>query len=111
MAHFSSYDTSDGTATPLAANGTTIAGPIQTDVYSQLCGSIFADQAGTLYVEQSFDNGAHFDISVPITVTANAGQSFNETIIAPVAQVRFVNGGTDQGVMRLFVRAFGNRGT
>lgn len=107
MAHFGSYDTSNpqtGQA-PLGGNVTVILGPMQTDHAQIIAGSVFADQPGTLYVEQSFD-GTNFDVSWSSAITASAGVGFNETLLAPIVQVRYVNGATAQGVLRLFARTF-----
>jgi hypothetical protein len=204
MSHFAAYNTSDSTTgnTVLAANQTLILGPMQADTAQQVAGSIFTDQSGTLYIEQSFDNGDpnegspaylttalttgggaitslavsatpaalligatvvttnsaqgapdgtntqqwilsapaskgatslsvtsqtpnfnypvgsavlaggfSFDISNSTTITAatpgtGQGASFSQTILAPYVRIRYVNGGTAQGVFRLFSRTF-----
>src|SRR5512142_197780 len=102
---------------PLAASGDpdngdeVIVGPIQTGTNTNICGTIFADQDGTIYIEQTFD-GTNFDLSASYDITGGEGQGFNEPIIAPVAQVRFVNTtASPQDTFRLYVRAFGVRGT
>lgn len=108
MGRFDAYNTSDSTTghTPLLANGTVTLGPFQADVAVQISGSVYADVGGTLYIEQSFDNGAHYDVSASYTVTGGAGEGFTEAIIAPILQVRYVNGNSPQTVMRLFSRTF-----
>ena len=98
MAHFSS------TTTALNSGQTVTLGPFQTDRGQNITGTVFADQAGTLYIEQSFD-GTNWDKSTSISVSASAGQGFTEAIIAPIARVRYVNGGTNQGTFRLYARA------
>lgn len=107
MAHFGAYDTSNTTTgnTPLAANAEIILGPLQTDAAQRIAGSVFADQPGTLHIEQSFDN-QFWDVSATYSVTANAGQGFEEDIIAPNVRIRYTNGGSNQGVLRLFTRTF-----
>lgn len=107
MAHFGSYNTSDSKTGNLAlqANETVTLGPMQTDHAQNIAGSIFADQAGTLKIQQSFD-GEHWDISQSITVVASTGQGFNIAIIAPNVRVFYENGSVNQTVMRLFVRTF-----
>lgn len=99
MAHFGS------TTTPLGANGTITVGPIQTDTAQNIAGSVFSDKAGTLFIEQTFD-GINFDISVSQAVAANTPASFSQAIIAPVVQLRYVNGGVAQTAFRLYSRSF-----
>lgn len=113
MAHFSSNDSSDGSGVLLTANQQIILGPLQTDRAQKIAGSIFTDQPGTLYVEQSFDGGNNFDISSVYTVASSGGQvglsqgsGFEIDVIAPIIQIRYVNGGTNQGVFRLFSRTY-----
>ena len=57
MAHFLSYDTSDTTTgnAVLGNAGSITLGPIRADLAQYLTGSVFTDQSGTLYVQQSFD--------------------------------------------------------
>lgn len=69
-----------------------------------LTGTVFADQAGTLYIEQSYD-GTNWDVSTSYAITASDGKGFSEDVIAPFIRVRYVNGGTDQGAFRLYARA------
>lgn len=106
MGHFGSYSTTDDNQTPLIANQSITLGPLQSDRAQTVSGSVFSDQPGTLYVEQSFNNGTNWDVSVAINVVANAGQGFNQPLEAPVARLRYVNGATAQGVFRLFTRTF-----
>ena len=94
----------EATTTPLLTSGVFTSGTLITDTYDRAVGSVFADQAGTLYVEQSFD-GTNWDISKSISVTASAGQAFSEELVAPYFRARYVNGGTDQGAFRLRIRA------
>lgn len=91
------------TQTALGSNGTITLGPGVTDRADRITGSVFADQAGTLYIEQSFD-GSHWDVSTSISVTANDGNGFSEELVAPQVRVRYVNGGSAQGAFRLFSR-------
>lgn len=107
MAHFTSYNTSDKSTgnIPLQASETKTFGPMQTDRAQNIVGSIFADQVGTLKVQQSFD-GEHWDISQSFSVVASTGQGFNVAIIAPNVQLVYENGGVNQTVMRLFARTF-----
>jgi hypothetical protein len=90
------------TTTPLAANGTWTSST-DSSVYTRfICGSVYADQPGTLYVEQSPD-GTNWDISTSYSVSAGAGLSFSIEKVLPYARVRYVNGATAQTVFRLYV--------
>ncbi len=115
MAHFASYNTSDSTAgnAPLTAGQQIVMGPIQTDHAQKVALSLFADQPGTLYVEQSFDGGNNWDVSGVYNVAASGGQTtpgngigIGVDILAPWIQVRYVNGSTIQGAFRLFARTY-----
>jgi hypothetical protein len=59
MSIFGAYNTQDTTTgnTVLAANQTLIIGPLQTGVAQEVAGSVYTDQSGVLYIEQSFDAG------------------------------------------------------
>lgn len=73
MPHFGTYNTSDATTgnTPLVANGVVTFGPMQTDMAQNIVGSIFTDQAGTLFIEQSFDGAAAAGATVLTCATTN----------------------------------------
>ena len=66
----------------------------------------YADQAGTLYIEQSLDTGATYQpvlsqavtASVPVQLTSRLAGSFASTTLY---RVRYVNGATAQTVFRL----------
>lgn len=66
-------------------------------------GMVFADQAGTLHIEQSMD-GTNWDIDTSYTIAANDGKGFKEDIFAPYVRVRFVNGATPQTAFRITAR-------
>jgi hypothetical protein len=90
------------TTTPLTAGGSW-ASSVDSDVSAgRIVGSVFADQAGTLYVEQSPDN-ANWDVVDSFSVSANAGFGFSVEKVCPYARVRYVNGATAQTVFRLYV--------
>lgn len=65
-----------------------------------LFGSVFADKAGILHIEQSRD-GVNADVSEPIEVKAGDGQGFTEVLVADFWRVRYTNGGTKQTAFRL----------
>jgi hypothetical protein len=75
--------------------------PVQSNYQKILQGSVFADQAGTLYVEQSGDM-VNWDLQTTITVTASTGEAINVTVVLPWVRVRYVNGGSDQTIFRIF---------
>lgn len=87
----------------LGANATWTSGTKLTDRADSIVGSVFADQAGTLYVDQSFDN-TNWDISESTAVAAGAGTKFKHDLIAPHIRLRYVNGATAQGAFRLHAR-------
>ena len=82
--------------TPLAATGAPNSGDtwtaiLETGAADNVVGAVFADQAGTLYIEQSIDGGTNWDISSSYAITANDGKGFSEPIYCPLARIRFVN--------------------
>jgi len=90
------------TTTPLAANASVTLGPWDAIDWKDVLISVFAEQAGTLYYEQS-PNNVNWDISEAISVSANAGQGIVREIIARYIRIRYVNGATAQTAFRLFV--------
>jgi hypothetical protein len=90
------------TTTPLPASGSWTS-PVDNKLETgRIVGSIIADQAGTLYVEQSPDN-VNWDIVDSFSVSANTGLKFSVEKVVQYARVRFVNGVTAQTVFRLYV--------
>jgi hypothetical protein len=90
------------TTTPLAAGGSWTS-TVDSDVTTgRIVGSVFANQAGTLYIEQSPDN-TNWDIVDSFSVSANVGLGFSVEKVVPYARVRYVNGATAQTVFRLYV--------
>lgn len=90
------------TTDPLPANGTWTSPEDGVTFTGRVVGTVFADQPGTLYVEQSPD-GNNWDVVDSFDVSANAGLGFSVEKVAPYARVRYVNGAADQTVFRLFV--------
>jgi hypothetical protein len=64
---------------------------------------VFADEAGSLNIEQSAD-GTNWDLTETISVVADTGQGFKKDIYAPYVRLRYVNGGSDQTVFRIAAR-------
>jgi hypothetical protein len=61
----------DSTTTALAANASyTTASAFSLSGFDKIVGSVFADQAGTLFIEQSWD-GTNWDIASTVNVTAS----------------------------------------
>ena len=71
---------------------------------SRIWGTVFADKAGTLHLEQSTD-GANVDVDEPIEVKASDGQGFTEEFVGRFWRLRHVNGGTKQTAFRLSAQA------
>ena len=92
-----------GTTQPLGANGTYTSPTLLTDRADNISGVVFADQTGTIYIEQSAD-GQNWDLSTSYPVTANDGNGFSESLLAPFVRVRYVNDATGQGAFRLAAR-------
>lgn len=74
--------------------------------YDYITGTAFADQAGTLFIEQSND-AVSTDYISSITVLASTGKNFKEDVIAPYFRARYLNGATPQGSFRLHVKTRG----
>lgn len=74
--------------------------------YSRFCATAFADQTGTLNIEQSLDSGSTWQVvataavavSTPTQLTVNVTGLVGSTNLF---RVRYVNGGTNQGLFRL----------
>ena len=64
-----------------------------------IMGYVFADQDGTMFIEQSV-NGIAFDISTAIPVAASIATPFDVPIYGLTARARFVNGGLAQTIFR-----------
>lgn len=100
-----------GTLTTLA-NGATFTGPARmTNRDDRVTGLVFADQAGTLHIEQTNDpkaadptQTAVWDLDTTQAVVASTGASFSIELVAPFWRIRYVNGGVSQGAFRLHAR-------
>jgi hypothetical protein len=68
-----------------------------------ITGVAYADQSGTLYVDQSNDGTTtHFTESFAVTSGSGGSAAFLRRIYAPYVRVKFTNGGTLQGDFSLF---------
>jgi hypothetical protein len=110
MGHYASYNSANsaGGMTPLTSGQSITPLTIDAGQESKIFGIVKSDQAGTVVIEQSFD-GTNWDYANTIAVTAGTGVKIEEDIIAPYARVRYTNGATNQGFLRIFLRAFGAR--
>lgn len=89
------------TTTPLGGAGTfTSSAQKATMDAARIVGIAFADQAGTVYVDQSND-GTNWDLSSSFAVAANTGAGFSVELVAPNWRLRYTNGAAAQGTFRL----------
>jgi len=71
-------------------------------------GLVFADQAGTLFVEQSNDGATvQFQENFPIAAGWAGGVGFNRRIFGAWVRVRYVNGAVAQTAFSLFALVTG----
>ena len=90
------------TTTALAANASWTSLVDNALNTGRIVGSVFADQAGTLYIEQSPDN-INWDIVDSFSVSANAGLGFSVEKVAQYARMRYVNSTVAQTAFRLYI--------
>ena len=88
------------TNAPLAGGATYTSAAMVGDGYRRITGSVTANVAGTLYVEQS-PNGVNWDVSDSIPVAAGASKGFCVEVCCPSLRIRYVNGVNPQAVFRL----------
>lgn len=86
------------TTTPLNANQEVVLN-LFANREDNVVGSVFADQAGTIYIEQG--DGTNWDISTSYPVAANDGKGFGESVVFSNVRVRYVNGPVAQTAFRL----------
>lgn len=98
MAHFES-------TTPLTGAATWTSDVRLTSTSDYLSGVVIADQAGTLFIEQSGNGGTNWDISTSFAVVANTAKVFSEPLYLSSVRMRYLNGGAAQGSFRLFSRS------
>lgn len=90
------------TAVPLGAAATFLS-PVQNTLPDavRITGTAFADQAGTLNVDQSSDEGQSWDFTSTFAVGAAAGVGYSVEMLTGTWRIRYVNGATPQTVFRL----------
>lgn len=91
----------DSTTQPLAAGDAYTGAAFPVAGWGRIVGSVYSDQAGTLYIEQSPD-GVNWDVVVSINYAAGTTPGFSVEVLAPEARLRYVNGATAQTVFRLY---------
>lgn len=79
-----------GTSQNVTAAAGWDSGPMQAGLSDRVKGMVYSDKAGTIYIEQSADGGAHWDVSSSYPVTAADGTGFSEELVGPIFHVRFV---------------------
>lgn len=91
------------TTTSLAASATytgTSRDAGSTAAYQVFCARAFADQAGTLYIDDSTDGTTWRTVS-SVAVTANECKTLEARVLARYNRVRFVNGASAQAAFRV----------
>jgi len=91
----------DSTTTPLGSGASWTSTAEDALGYGRVTVSCFADQNGTLYVEQSPDN-TNWDVSSAFNYALNTTQGYSVEIVSRYARVRFVNGASAQATFRLY---------
>ena len=89
------------TTTALGANASWTSTSEEVLNFGRITGTVFADVAGTIYVEQSPDN-TNWDVVDSWSVSANAGLGFSVELVARYVRVRFLNSATAQTTFRCF---------
>lgn len=90
--------------TAILINGTTWTSDVDRVGLAQyITGTVYADQAGTLYVEQSTD-GSNWDVSDSYIIAAADGKGFREIAVGELWRIRYVNGAVTQGEFRLYAK-------
>jgi len=87
-------------AAPLGATATYTSGIFLTQGFARIIGSVFANVAGTLNIDQSPD-GQNWDATNTIAVTAATATPVSVEIVCPFARLRYVNGAGAQTTFRL----------
>jgi len=90
-----------GSTTPLAKEATySTAWQTATFWSSSIIGTVAADKAGTLHIQQSAD-GITVDVDTTYAIEANDGKGFSEDRVAPFWRLSYVNGAAAQGTFRI----------
>lgn len=90
--------------TPLAANAAWTS-PVQNILRAtEITGSVYADQPGTLQVQQSGD-GTNWDLITTYDVPVDTGVSIQLEALEQSLRVIYTNGGIAQTAFRLYINA------
>lgn len=90
------------TTTPLPADGVFNSGSQSLARALSITGSVYADEPGTLVIEQGGD-GTHWDITNTFNVPPLTGVAIDVPVVDQFFQVVYTNGNAPQGTFRLFV--------
>jgi hypothetical protein len=86
--------------TLLGSNASFSSGWQSTGNYGKVCGGVYSDKAGTLFVYQGPD-GANATAQNSVAVSAGTLNPFIFDIVEPYFQITYTNGATAQGGFRL----------
>lgn len=86
-----------GTLSGTYANGEARIATVDPGLADTLTGILWADAAGTLFIEQSAD-GTNWDLSQSIAAVVSTGVAISVAIVAPFIRARYVNGGGSANV-------------
>jgi hypothetical protein len=86
--------------TPIAASTSWDTGPLAASSADRITGGVFTDQSGTLFIEQSLDNGTTWDIYKSTPIVGGTALWFSEEVLVSPVRVRITNGATPQTVLR-----------
>lgn len=86
--------------TPLGASGTFTSDTLDGLTYRRVIGKAFADQSGTLEIQNS-DDGNTWDAVATVSVNGTDVSIFDEVIYARYVRFVYTNGATAQGTFRL----------
>lgn len=87
-------------STPLAAAATFESASLDGLTYKKITGRAFADQAGTIEIQQS-DDGTTWDTSKTLEITAGTAVFYDEPIYCRYIKVQYTNGATAQTAFRI----------
>ena len=89
------------TTTALAANASWTSTSEEILNFGRITGTVIANVAGTLYVEQSPDN-TNWDVSDSWSVSAGVGLGFSVELVGRYVRMRLVNGTAAQTTLRCY---------
>jgi len=92
----------DTSSTPLAALGVYSSLIFDSSIYNSICGTVFADQNGTLTIKFSHD-GLNFDSEDTVTYYLGVKYGFEIRPKSRYCQVDFTNGSVAQTVFRITI--------